>query len=422
MIERGIRWALQGAAVALLLAAFGHFAAIRHDRLLVLEFPGLAIGALRDAAESPEAASVGAWLDRAAMVDLRPARTSIPGDFWREILGGATDTTSSTGCPAAIEPAGRIVGLPRRPDDQHCKGAPMLPGPGMADGFLGPSVGRVAGLDDARAGQLPWPWGAFDRSTIRVLDALVEGRWSAWLPHLVEGQTVHFRAYRLDRAQIFLTPLYRGLDPSVGYVADDPSPFSVGESLADVVWEHARQVTATRFEAAREAAASGAPVIVYHDTLAQTANSIATLVEAADAADVKGRTLRRMAASELVHRTDSILQAMEGAVAVVIVGRETGSDSSDIGYVLISNGNGGRTGLKGRAIDVPAILLHLQGVPDTGALGGSVPGVLRSRFRARASTWDGPPRREAAQTGLQVLDRDSLEPFLGTASAGSDPS
>jgi hypothetical protein len=262
----------------------------------------------------------------------------------------------------------------------------QLPGPNPETGFLGPNTGRIENLRELEQVPVPWPYSEAGPSLAARAAQLDLGESSDWIeiqvPYKESSRSGVFRLRRLDDDVAWLSPIFtrtvggKAEDFSelgdIVYVPDSATWAVKSSRLEDYFYDHVRDVTASRLDAATILA--GSPnwsLLVYVDDL------LASVTYAyGDEADASaGRIVDQ--GYEVVDQRLADLLAAAGEVVVVVIGFPGATDSSSPetseNWYLVAGDHGQSIRVDTSSAELAATLRYLVGAQGDGVFSAADP-------------------------------------------------
>ncbi|MFP6626492.1 MAG: hypothetical protein VCA74_05450 [Deltaproteobacteria bacterium] len=350
------------------------------------------------------------------------------GKYWRALFTGVAvhgdqpEGTDWLWQGAQWQRAGRhavVVGVPGT-GTLNRPGLEVLAGADATRGFIGDSSGTVVSLREAERGRVPWPYSLASKALGRGVRGLSVAQSSPWIRLLEQGEQGRegvFKAYRLARGGVYLSPVYRrfyphpdGEDESL-YIADQASWTGNVVRRPEYYYSHLFELT---LEGARHAlglAAGDWDLFVYVDPLLLGTTAVYG-PRASEPLDEFTGTILAEAYREVDQRIDLLVQAAGPDSAVVLVGTAwPGSASCDGGFFFVTAGGSGTVAVDVQVLEVAPTLVFLAGRvgysrPAEPYFGPATAAVV-ARYR-RFGGWTALGRSRGENREASVMDADTM--------------
>ena len=345
------------------------------------------------------------------------------GKYWRALFTGAAVHGEEPEGTRWLWQRDRrravVVGVPGTATFSR-PGLEVLAGADASEGFIGDSSGTVVSLRETERGRVPWPYSLAAKALELGVSGLAVAQSSPWIRLLEQGEEGRegvFKAYRLARGGVYLSPVYRSFYPRSGaeeeslYIADQAAWTGNVVRRQEYYYSHLFELTLEGVGHALTLAAGDWDLFVYVDPLLLGTTAVYG-PRASEPLDEFTGSILAEAYQEVDQRIDLLVQAAGPGSAVVLVGTAwPGSASCDGGFFFVSAGGSGSVPVDAQVLEVAptlAFLLDHEGYsrPVEPYLGPAMAAVV-ARYR-RFGGWAALGRSEGESLEASVMDADTM--------------
>jgi len=238
-----------------------------HDRVMLLVLEGARGDLVRALARAGHIPTLESIIAGGVGGDITGVAEALTAD---QLLARILSTPSAAGRGPAEpgSPLWKLLSRQVRPfllsavpgvDADTSGGGISLPGPDVANGFIGMNAGFVANRRAIERGTVPWPYSVMSAELRRAAAAASSGSAAQWIDWRdasgEDARTGAFAVYPLDDEVVYLSPVYTrivddaamaGFPPDTLYVGDDPTRIVLSSRVEEYLSRHAADLAEAR--------------------------------------------------------------------------------------------------------------------------------------------------------------------------------